>query len=795
MLSSNISQPVGSSLASTAIARTTKGSDSPSGTLVENSGTFVTNSGTYVVSSGTAVGSGSATGTSVMGTSVMGTSVMGTSHGGNFLADILKSMEPRYIPPPTLEQREAWPTDPSPALVRQARSGALPSVTRLLPSDASPRAAVAAKGLPTVDQFIARAGPAKTSTLSGRVMGMFGRATASERYEKLLTGLKNYHDACSQTRAGAGADAKAQLDYLAEKVDKYAQSSGSGSPLPAGMLQELRQQIRSESTALKNLQADLQGGASLPKGTTVSQALAFSREGVSLKDMSSLMDKGLKLDPSVGEKHLSGGHIKILAGLDQYHSSYAGHTLKASERDATVRALDNAVKLLEKLEPNTEKYLHAGNAPRASDPQAQAIQDLHDQIPLERRVLLALSHELKMGTPLPEGADLSHAMAFAREGISLDDMVRFMDSGTSPTQARKQLDTEQSERLTEQLSQLAPEQKKALLDDFTEKEIVLLEMSGLGIDGGKEYRRLDLPITPQTIVRTDDQEVGHMLPLGAGACNEVFAARYSTSEGIAQGVFKPLQNNESAAVARVIGINSELPQIANRNLATQDVARALGFNVVVDCQIGSRRPPGKPLELGLIMGRAAGKSAYDTPPEVFKQPEVRREITKLQLLDHLVGQADRHGSNYFIDVHQDASGQIQAKISGIDNDLCFGHTTVDGNQIAYDGDHDVGYRGTKMPELIDSDMASAIRSITPESLSTLLSDKLSPIEVQAAQSRLNSLLEHVNHLEANGQVITPTEWNARNEIDALHQPVNSYVGRDLETAVYISKERSMQRAG
>src|SRR5690606_13898519 len=110
-------------------------------------------------------------------------------------------------------------------------------------------------------------------------------------------------------------------------------------------------------------------------------------------------------------------------------------------------------------------------------------------------------------------------------------------------------------------------------------------------------------------------------------------------------------------VAEEIGIDLKQPRIANRNLATQDLARALGFDVVVECQIGARRQPeNQQLQLGLVMGRAAGETAFKTPASTFALPEVRREITKLQLLDHLVGQGDRHAGNYFIHTYVDESG-------------------------------------------------------------------------------------------------------------------------------------------
>ncbi|MCD2513145.1 phosphatidylinositol 4-kinase [Comamonas endophytica] len=784
----------GSALASSLIAHTTKGSESSEEGSSENSGTMVMNSGTVVARSveGSSVAS-FAPGTAIMG-SALGTAMQG-SGAPRAQFDFMQAInftEFRSVPAPTLEQREAWPADPSPVLVRQARYGALPSAAalpspnKLTTPEATFREVI--RGLPTVDQFT-RVVPLKTPTFLESVKRLFGLDKAATEYGKVLTALGRYHDSCNQTTGGNGVATKFWLDELAKTVDDYGKSGAQGS-LDGKMINELRQQIDGESNTLKSLQAQLKDGPGLPKGANFSHALAFIRDGISLQDMVRLIDKGLELDQIPEAQALleseersipQRNYINILVELDHYQDAFAAHTLQESERTPTAQTIEDAAKLLEKLQTTTEKYLQVGTS---GDPHTQAIKDLRDQLSLEHRVLSDLVSELKMGTALPEGADLSRAVAFAREGISLKDMDRFMASGMSPAEARKQLDTEKSDRVRSQLSNLAPEQKQALLDSFSTDEIVLLETSGLGIEGGHAYRVLDLPITSQTIVHADEQEVGSMLPLGAGACNEVYSARYSTPAGIVQGVFKPLRNKESAGLTMKLGIDSQLAKIGNRNLCTQDVARALDFDVVGHCQIGYRQEPGKPLELGLIMARAAGKPAADTPLEVFHLPQVRRNITQLNLLDAVCGQGDRHYNNYFID-------ESTGKVTGIDNDLCFGQATMDGNHIAQGANakRDTGFRGTKMPELIDTNMAKAIRSLTPERLAAILGDKLSSAEMEAAKKRLLSVQKHVDGLQERGQIVTPEEFDARDEIGKLQNADNSYVGRDAENASWLLKVR------
>lgn len=686
----------------------------------------------------------------------------------------------------SLEQRQARPASAAPSLVRQARYGALPSTTQVHTSVGNGDKVGKARGLPSLSRVIAYGGPARSYSLFERFMHLFRSDKSSIHYQKTLTGLKAYNYAC---RAEKPQKAKTRLDELAKMVDRYSQGSDANY-LRAGVMRELREMIASEQVALTKLVTELQED-SLPEGASLLHALTFSHAGVSVKGMAALMDKGLKLDHAVqgtsGNKRLPPqGYLKLLAHVESYHAAGAAQNAGArSDIDVAKQAMSS----LNNLEAFTHRYIHNNYGNHKDDPHTETLNDLRDQIPIERQVLQGLLDELNNGGKLPEGADLSHALAFAREGVSLQDMDRLMAKGLLPSQAsdaREVLDSERAASLMEQLNRLTPEQKDQLPGNFNKSERLLLELSGLGAKGGAEYRRLGIPLTHQTIVtqHTDEQRLGQMSPLGAGAFNEVYTARYIGTDGVVNGVFKPLSNTENGWVAKTIGIDLTHPQIANRNLATQDVARALGFDVVVNCKIGARQnPKTQELQLGLVMGRAPGKTACDTPRSHYANPAVRREITKLQLLDHLVGQGDRHSNNYFIDVQKDEKGQTKVKVSGIDNDQCFGKNTQHANDICYGADRArYGFRGTRMPALIDTDMAAAIRGVTRERLNALLNDKLSPAEVDAAHQRLQSLHDHVDRLERGGHVITPGQWDNQANVGAFLHQDNSYFARDAHRA-------------
>jgi len=698
----------------------------------------------------------------------------------------------------------------SPMLVRQARHGALPSVRQLPRASASFAKAPQANRLPGVHELVARAGPAQSDSLLQQCLGLFCFASPPDPYKDILDGLEAYHCTCraadvAADRAECALDALWMLAELHAAVTRY-QDWGDDDGNRLEMIERLQIHITSEKRALKQVVDALQYG-SLPDNASLKLMIALTREGVSFEEIAHLVDKGLVLDEPEEARDLlalapsspaanspSAGYVRILANLKNYEDACeARHGAADTPHGSAVT--HKAAAWLQALDISIQHYLgYHGNPDSARhDPRIQSLLDLRDQLSIERRVLQGVSDELGDDGTLPARAHLSHALAFAREGVSLHDMARLMGQGLLPSQAaeaRLVLDSERARGLVHELDRQTPEARAELTDVYTEGELILLQVSGLGLEGGAYYRHLGLPITHQTIAitHTDGQRLGDMSALGAGVCNTVYASRYSGPEGIISSVFKPLNDFEHGWVAQRIGIDRNRPQIANRNLATQDVAHALGFNVVVECRIGCRGKPGgwfDEFQLGLVMGRAPGRPASETPPGLFAHPEVRRELTKLQLLDHLVGQGDRHGGNYFIHTWVDENGQTQARVSGIDNDQCFGRNILDPNELCHSKKRDrEGFRGVQMPLLIDTDMAAAIRSITPERLDALLDGKLDWEEIQATQARLESVLDHIALLEQNQRVLTPTEWNevSDEELKEAHQPDNSYFARDQEYA-------------
>jgi hypothetical protein len=267
--------------------------------------------------------------------------------------------------------------------------------------------------------------------------------------------------------------------------------------------------------------------------------------------------------------------------------------------------------------------------------------------------------------------------------------------------------------------------------------------------------------------------------LGSGAFNTVFAVKLQNPDGsVFDGVFKPLNATEDGGVAKASGIPKDDPQTAMRNLATVAYAKKLGLDVIADTRvtlIDTGRGP-LDLDLGLIMERARGKPASKVDASILARADVSAEITKLQLLDHLTGQGDRHSNNYFINIEPNG----RAKVTGIDNDQSFGKDLTHPADIQWGDDPRYDdFRGTALPPVVDTEMERSINALTKEDIRSMLGNKLSEAEIAAAVSRHQGVKDHIAQLRADNKIIDPAQWG-HPKVQQLLNWENSYVGRELD---------------
>ena len=310
------------------------------------------------------------------------------------------------------------------------------------------------------------------------------------------------------------------------------------------------------------------------------------------------------------------------------------------------------------------------------------------------------------------------------------------------------------------------------------------------------YQPHFLAVTPDSVIAFTDANVAKRPSLlGVGGFNAVYEVDYN--DGTSR-VFKPLDAPDMVRpldwtfAGEATGINPYDPQFAMRNLATSRLADELGFDVIAGTQLGYHAVPlpsvpGRPPQmtapqLGLVMDRAPGRlgeSFFTADPDVFEAPEARKELTKLQLLDALTAQGDRHAQNYFI--QRRPNGGI--KVTGIDNDVCFGERIHHPAQVrqAYKDVGRVVYHSCNLPPVVDTEMAAAIERLTPQRLGELIGDKLTQPELQAAADRLAAIQQHIAGLRRDGAVIAPNDW-AQNLNLAKAAANNSYFARESALA-------------
>ena len=180
----------------------------------------------------------------------------------------------------------------------------------------------------------------------------------------------------------------------------------------------------------------------------------------------------------------------------------------------------------------------------------------------------------------------------------------------------------------------------------------------------------------------DDSRLVSSKTLGSGNSSTVSLVTYKNGS---QYVFKP----EASGRQMMDGFNlskdySPGQQVAQLNLATQSVADALGLgDTVPRCTVGAHKG-----NYGLFMEKVPGQDGTDFATEVAPAPGclgasairrlkpeqygkvlggILRGLNRLEWLDRITGQGDRHAHNYLIEVRKD----LTVSVKGIDNDQSF----------------------------------------------------------------------------------------------------------------------------
>lgn len=179
---------------------------------------------------------------------------------------------------------------------------------------------------------------------------------------------------------------------------------------------------------------------------------------------------------------------------------------------------------------------------------------------------------------------------------------------------------------------------------------------------------------------------------------------------------------------------------------------------------------------------ATGNVTYKRPKPYdidYTHPTLLKQLSRLQALDYLTGEKDRHAGNYF--VSRDASGNYA--VQGIDNDLSWMATRTE-DPARFDAP-DLGMSHNRgLPPAVDPETATSIlamRNGGSEAVKRELGVFLNETQLAAFQQRLDTFADAIE----SGQVaiLSDEQWSDRTHPAvkaAIEDPARSYAARERE---------------
>ena len=259
--------------------------------------------------------------------------------------------------------------------------------------------------------------------------------------------------------------------------------------------------------------------------------------------------------------------------------------------------------------------------------------------------------------------------------------------------------------------------------------------------------------------------------LGQGSFNIVYKL---TFEDGSVGVFKPGKALDNPAHRPVVSTHAGIPRVQPRyearSIASPRLDEMLETGLLV--KTGFYEHQGK---MGILMEQAQGKTMYDFIDDWQQNdfpPALHRDVNKLQLLDAVTGQLDRHGDNVMVET--DAQGNY-AGLKGIDNDTSFG-ADAEYNELdefqnwAYNPKlwdrlaHNRAYKtaaanSSGLPPVADAGLAAKI--LAPgfaDQARSGVEGLLSPEETERLGERIMQVQDHLRALQRKGLLVA--DWDS-----------------------------------
>lgn len=269
----------------------------------------------------------------------------------------------------------------------------------------------------------------------------------------------------------------------------------------------------------------------------------------------------------------------------------------------------------------------------------------------------------------------------------------------------------------------------------------------------------------------------------SGEKNTVQELHYDTEAGAMSGFFKKdIGFNPSPEFHEMkTGIAQHDPNYGARTVAMYRLDQLLKAGVTARAEFAVHKDGAGKSVLGTVLESAKGKSGLKTefamdsehakrigPGAVaMDDPVLLRGLNKLQILDAIAGQLDRHIGNYYINT--DAKGSVTG-ITGIDLDMAFGSEMTSPDHQSSSAAHN--YRG--LPKAIDAEMGAAILTINDTDIRDALAGLLSTAEIDATVQRFLAVQHAVQ--EASDAGTLRDDWGARGNSEHVSAANMPHVG-------------------
>jgi hypothetical protein len=181
-------------------------------------------------------------------------------------------------------------------------------------------------------------------------------------------------------------------------------------------------------------------------------------------------------------------------------------------------------------------------------------------------------------------------------------------------------------------------------------------------------------------------------------------------------------------------------------------------------------------------------------------PVLQRALNKLQLVDAICGQLDRHRLNYRVQV--DEQGRVQS-VTGIDLDMSFGRAMTHPNELKPNADKDPGFvmapHYPGLPALVDKEFGERLLDVDPATIEVVLEGLLSKEEIAATVLRFKNVQAYVRDLQRRG-LLVDTWGEATAELQRgrgsgpLEDRGNVALGGQIATERFTDAARAIDRA-